>query len=325
MSGLHVVEPGLQTLIVDAGRFGSARLGLPRSGAADLEGLRLANALCRNGGGEAALELTVRGPVLRVEGGAVRIGVGGDVELWRERHGSRAPLPPWRTHTLEDGDLLGCGAVHGAPRAILAVAGGIAVPRQLQSRSVSLRGGLTGLLARPLRAGDLLEVRDGGTAGPDLCFPAPPDLPRPGLVRLLHGPQAGVLDSSGRRTLMDATWTVTTVSDRTALRLAGPRLGLAAPVDVAPQGCAAGSIQVTGDGMPLILGPDRGTTGGYAIAAVVAGVDLAGLGRLRPGAELRFALLDPATALDLRRARLRELDALVGGIRALPPTTLPPT
>ena len=70
------------------------------------------------------------------------------------------------------------------------------------------------------------------------------------------------------------------------------------------QGCPAGALQVTGDGMPILLGPDRGTTGGYAIPAVVTRVDLPRLGRIRPGATLRFRRVEveAAEALFAERA-----------------------
>ncbi|HEY6379887.1 MAG TPA: biotin-dependent carboxyltransferase family protein [Candidatus Dormibacteraeota bacterium] len=327
MNALRVVDAGVRTLVVDTGRFGSARLGIPRSGAADGEALLLANALCGNPPGSAALEIAVRGPQLLVEAPVCRVALAGDAALRLERDRTRRELAPWRSHTLRRGDRLWVGATRHVLGAVLAIGGGVAVEPCLGSRSTSLRGGLPERLGRPLRAGDLLPL-DAAAArrcnAPERALEVPVGIhvhPQ-GALRLLAGPQQTTLDPTGWDALTGAEWRVSASSDRTGLRLEGARLRLRGVADVPSQGCPAGAVQVSGDGAAIILGVDRGTTGGYCVAAVVASVDLPRLGRLRPGQRLQLELTDVTRALALLRRRAAELTTLVAACR--PATLAPP-
>ena len=323
MSLLRVVDPGVRTLIVDAGRPGWAHAGIPRSGAADAEALRIANALCGSAEDTAALEVTLRGPALMVMGAeenpAVRVAVAGDAVVTRVRDGVSSVLDAWRSHTLRPGDVVTTGKVRSGLRAILAVAGGIDVAPQLGSRSVSLRGGTSGLLTRALQRDDTLPV-GGAAGGPDLQLDRAPDLSPPAVLRILRGPQAEALDTAAWDALTHTQWHVGSASDRTALRLEGPALALRGLADVAPQGCTPGAVQVTGAGAPMVLGPDCGTTGGYIVPAVVASADRPAAGRLRPGAPLRLELIDLDSARAIRHERDREMARILAALR---PCTLP--
>lgn len=319
-AALRVVDAGVRTLIVDAGRFGSARLGISRGGAADPEALHLANALCGNPPAAAALEIAVRGPLLEVEAATCRVALAGDAPLRLERDGGATDLHAWQSHTLGRGDRLRVGTAGGALGAVLAVAGGIGVEPQLGSRSTCLRGGAGGLLARPLRSGDLLPLDPaaGSRAEPQrkLASERRSLLRASGPFHVLPGPQHEALDTAGWATLHTAMWRVDPRSDRTGVRLDGPRLEPRGGADVLTQACPAGAIQVSGDGVPTVLGVDRGTTGGYCIPAVIASVDLPRLGRLRPGDTVRLALIDVATAHRLRGEHRAALLALTAGCRA---------
>ena len=52
-----------------------------------------------------------------------------------------------------------------------------------------------------------------------------------------------------------------------------------------------------GAGMPIVLGPDRPVTGGYARIAAVIAADFPLLGRALPGTAIRFVEVTLAEAL----------------------------
>ncbi|HEX3604904.1 MAG TPA: biotin-dependent carboxyltransferase family protein [Candidatus Dormibacteraeota bacterium] len=304
MDVLRVLAPGLLTTVQDAGRPGLRRLGVPTGGAADIPALRLANLLAGNPPDAAGLEITQRGPTLEVDAGdELRVAVAGECEIHVEdgRGGAR-PVAPWASLTLRPGDRLRLGTVRAGLRCHLAVAGGIAVPPVLGSAATDLRGGWGGLEGRALRAGDALPlspIRPGGGAEVELA--APPWWAPGAPVRAVPGPQddhfaAAVLDR-----LAAAEWTVTPASDRTGLRLDGPELEHLGDAEIVSDACLPGSVQVPGSRRPIVLLVDGGTTGGYPKIATVASADTGALGRLRPGARLRFELVDVTTAARLRR------------------------
>lgn len=299
---LRVVEPGLLTTVQDLGRYGHQRDGVPPAGAMDAAALRAANLLVGNGDAEAGLEITLVGPSLRFEVGALAALAGGD--LGAEVDGVAAPL--WKPLWVPEGATL---AFRGEPRgcrAYLAVAGGISVPRVLGSRSTFLGAGLGGLEGRALRRGDVVPVgppsplgeriaralRGDGSrlaaarwgAGPSL---RPAYSPRP-VARMLAGSHAHLLTTESRRALYGAEFRVSTRSDRTGYRLEGPRLEAAALPDLLSEGVATGTVQLPSDGTPIVLMADRRTVGGYPRIGEVAAVDLPLLAQLRPGDPLRF-------------------------------------
>lgn len=322
---LRVLAPGLHTTVQDLGRRGTERFGVSPSGAADPEALRLANLLVGNTQGAPALEVTHVGPLLEVDASSVRIAVVGECEVTAEGAGSPRTVPPWQAIVLRRGERLRVARVGGrALRAVVAVAGGLALPPVLGSRSTDLRGGLGPLGGRPLRTGDLLPLRhDTAPEGGLETIDPPAWWSDPGPIRVVFGPHCDRLPSEALDRLLAETFTVSPMSDRTGLRLASPPLPGAAADDLPSFGCVPGMIQLPSGGQLVVLGPEAGTMGGYPVLATVASVDLPRLGRLRPGAPIRFAAVDVGEARRLRRDREAEMAALAAAaqsaVRSPPP------
>jgi allophanate hydrolase subunit 2 len=71
-------------------------------------------------------------------------------------------------------------------------------------------------------------------------------------------------------------------------RLRGPRIAHRRGHDIISDGIALGSIQVPGDGQPIVLLVDRQSTGGYTKIATVCSFDVRRLGQVKPGRPVRF-------------------------------------
>jgi urea carboxylase len=93
-----------------------------------------------------------------------------------------------------------------------------------------------------------------------------------------------------------ADWEVHYNSSRTGVRLLGPKPGWARldggeaglhPSNIHDNAYAIGSVDFTGD-MPVILGPDGPSLGGFVCPATIIEADLWKLGQLRPGDRVRF-------------------------------------
>ncbi len=314
---LTVVRPGLFATIQDLGRFGFQELGMPVAGALDPVALRLANALVGNPQGMAGLEIALLGPVLRVESPAVRFAAVGPLAMVLEREGEVSqPLEPHRSHTLRQGDLLRLGAVDGASVAYLAVAGGFALAPVMGSLSTYVRAGIGPLGGRPLGQDDRLPlVRDSAPDGPDMELPQPPEY-GVGPLRVVLGPQDDRFTEQALATFLSATYHVGKQADRMGLRLEGPVLKHRGSADIPSDGLVTGSIQVPGNGQPILLLNDHQTAGGYAKIATVISADLPRAGRLRPGDRLSFQAVTVDEAEAIRR---RQEQAISGWIRAIRP------
>nr|WP_281288499.1 biotin-dependent carboxyltransferase family protein [Saccharibacillus brassicae] len=189
-----MLKPGLQTTLQDLGRPGYQQYGVTAGGAMDAYALRAANLLAGNAESEAALEITLTGPVLCFERES-RIALTG-ADLAPTIGGE--PLPMWRPVTVRAGAVLEFGTAVQGCRAYLALAGGFGAPEALSSRSTDLRAGLGGLEGRALRAGDVLHARTpmaaarpaSGEIGPEANFAA-------AAWHAAHGYIAGLADWAG--------------------------------------------------------------------------------------------------------------------------------
>jgi len=317
---LIVHAPGLFTTVQDFGRVGFQAQGMPVAGALDPLGLEIANRLCGNAPGEAALELRYLGPLLEVAAPKVRFGLAGPVQAERlPADGTAArPLQSYASHTLVRGDRLRIGSTGGVAVACLAVAGGFDLPEFMGSRSTYTRAGLGGFHGRSLQAGDHLPLRvDAPPAAPDLMLdPAAAErLYGSGPVRVVTGPQADRFSPAALAGFLAAEYRITPDADRMGLRLDGPPVAHLAGADIASEGIACGAIQVPGNGKPIILLADRQTTGGYTKIATVISADLPRVARGVPGSSLRFQAVSVAEAEGLRRAQAAQMHALLGSLR----------
>jgi biotin-dependent carboxylase-like uncharacterized protein len=273
--------------VQDLGRPGLAHLGVSGSGAMDRAAHTLANRLVGNPESAAALEVVLGGLRLDLPAGCwvAVTGAWGPVSLNAE------PLEP---HTAarsdEGGGELFLGPATQGVRYSVALRGGLAVPATLGSRS---RDTLAALGPEPLSEGDVLPL---GLEPTDPVPPAdlvPVDPPPSGLVELgvRPGPRLDWISEDARALLFSSEWTTSARSDRTGVRLEGPALTRARHGELASEGMMAGSIQVSPDGAPTVLGPDHPVTGGYPVVAVVAERCLDQLAQLRPGQPVRLRLI----------------------------------
>jgi allophanate hydrolase len=287
------------------------RFGVPVSGALDSVSLRIANALVGNAEGTAAVEMFYQGPTLDIEAESARLAsMGAPLQIIAGDR--RRAVPPGRSVVVRRGDRVAVGACSATLVAYLAVEGGFALPEVLSSLSTFVRAGFGGMGGRPLKKGGVLPIALAAASNrPERSAPGW-DLAPPARVRVVFGPQDDYFTAQGRSTFAQSTYTVSTQSDRIGMRLEGPLIEHAKGFDIVSDGTVAGSIQVPGNGLPIVLLADRPTTGGYPKIATVASADVPALGRLRPGARIGFDAISVEQAEQARR----ELEARIAEMRA---------
>jgi biotin-dependent carboxylase-like uncharacterized protein len=311
MDILEVLDGGLQTTVQDRGRYGYQRYGVPVSGALDQYALRVANRLAGNDDGAAGLEITLVGPRLRFLAGTVVALTGANLSPRLDG----APMPMWDPCAVAAGSVLSFGDAVDGVRAYLAVAsGGIDVPLVLGSRSTHVRSKLGGVAGRAVQAGDRLQAP--GDERPRLVTARRiergqvPHYGNSHTLRVVPGPQDGAFTKRGLDTLLSSAYAVTSQSDRIGYRLKGPTIEHAASPDIVSDAVPNGAIQVAGDGMPIVLLADRGTTGGYTKIAAVISVDLPRLAQAQTGHAVRFAPVTVEEAHALLKNQEDGLDRL---------------
>jgi urea carboxylase len=315
---IEVLAPGTLTTVQDfPGRQGLWDVGVPPSGPMDSLALRLANRIVGNPEGAAALELTVTGATLRFDADAVIALTGAHMEATLDGRavGYWEPLPVPR------GAVLALGRIRGAgQRAYLAVRGSFDIPEYLGSRATFTLGQFGGHGGRALRTGDVLRLNRTGLGLEGCEAIAPADRPAYSAdwqIRVNDGPHGApdFFTAEDVEAFFAADWEVHYNSSRTGVRLIGPKPRWARadggeaglhPSNIHDNAYAIGSIDYTGD-MPVILGPDGPSLGGFVCPAAIIEADLWKLGQLKPGDKLCFQRVpragarrgNPAVLLDL--------------------------
>ena len=342
---IDVLAPGVQTTVQDyPGRVGYWEIGVPPSGAMDPLALRIANKLVGNEESAAGLEITLAGPMLRFNSDSVIALTGAmmnaeldgvAVEFWKP-----IEVRAGRTLKLPHITARGC-------RAYLAVRGGLDTPLYLGSRSTFTLGNFGGHAGRALRVGDVLHlgkqsmVNGHWSLGSTIdaknpCARLYPLAPQqtlmtidqgPLTISVIYGPHGSpdFFTPEDIAMFFSTEWEVHYNSARTGVRLIGPKPTWARPdggeaglhpSNIHDNAYAIGAIDFTGD-MPIILGPDGPSLGGFVCPAVIAHAELWKVGQLKPGDKVKFV---PITV-----EQAEALDAFVEDSLAGKPATAPTT
>ncbi|GAB3241926.1 5-oxoprolinase subunit C family protein [Kineosporia babensis] len=286
----RVLDPGVFTTMQDEGRPGHAHLGVPRSGALDQESYRLANRLVGNRSGATALETTMRGPRL----------------LWDAQQFEDVSEPVWVAVTgapvpvringrpaafaaavrLLPGEVLEIGTAVAGLRSYVAVSGGFVNKSPLRSGSTDV---LSGLGPPALAVGHELPV---GPAAPipSIEFVVPTGVFHQPVLDLIPGPRADWFTPEALMLLARTAWQVSPTSNRVGLRLEGPALERVRFGELPSEGMMTGSVQVPGNGRPVLFLNDHPVTGGYPVIGVVTRASLDRAAQAAPGTTLRFRL-----------------------------------
>lgn len=281
---IEVLSPGMQTTVQDLGRIGHGDIGFAPNGAADRAALIAANRIVGNTDSAPALEVTLSGPQLRFDH-RMTIAITG-ADLGPTLNGLL--LPMYRAQDVMPGDELAFHVPQGrrGMRAYLAVAGGLDVPLAMGSASTDLTAGIGGYRGRALREGDRIAVgrRPENGAG-RIIAPRPLD-DRP--FGIVPGPQRDRFSDQTWERFLTEMFTVSPEANRVGIRLLGPSLSPEGGADIISEGIVTGSIQVTGEGQPIVMLPGHATIGGYTKIATVIEDDWDRLGQLAPGDVVRF-------------------------------------
>jgi len=305
MTKLIVASIGPASSVQDGGRHGAQRYGLTTSGAMDRLALAAANTLVGNELFAAAIEIGPFGAAFTAKDGAVRIALAG-APRGADIAGRAAAMDT--SMTIAEGEVLTLGFARSGAFSYIAIEGGIAGEEMFGSVAVNARAGLGSPYPRPLQAGDEFLTK-AASGGDERRIELPPVVSGP--IRVVLGPQDDEFSDDAKALFLDSEWKVSSTSDRMGYRLEGAAIKHLHGHNIVSDGTVDGSIQVPGNGAPIVLMPDRGTTGGYPKIATVISADLGRLAQTSPGTALRFKAVSLAEAQD-------EARKFAGLLRSLP-------
>lgn len=288
MVRLYIKKPGLLTLVQDQGRMGYQAWGVPVGGAMDRFSARLANWLVGNSLEEPVLEITLMGPTIQWETDC-QIALTG-AHLSSELDG--APLPLYETIDIQAGSTLRFRRPLSGCRAYLAVGGTWDLPSWLGSKSAAFPDGRIVTPHSMLHKDQYISIE----ARPRISLrtvsaDSLPSLETLPFTRVLPGPEFDQIDPVHIGYFFSQPYRISPDSNRMGYRLIGTKLLLMDEKPILSSGVMPGTIQITREGIPILLMADAQTTGGYHRFLQVVQSDLDRLGQAKPGDSLHFALI----------------------------------
>ncbi|MEU9010101.1 5-oxoprolinase/urea amidolyase family protein [Streptomyces sp. NPDC048479] len=298
---IEVMASGTLTTVQDwPGRTGYWQVGVPPSGPMDDRSFRLGNRALGNDEGTPGLECTLQGPTLRFTHAATVCVAGAPAPVTVDGE----PVRQWEPFTVPAGSSLAVGTPGGQGlRTYILFAGGLDVPDFLGSAATFTLGRFGGHGGRALRTGDVLHGGTAAVTGPGVAGAPVPHAERPAFPNIWHiavteGPHAApeFFTEEDIHDFYAAEWKIHFNSARTGVRLIGPKPRWARtdggeaglhPSNIHDTPYSVGAVDYTGD-MPVLLGPDGPSLGGFVCPATILKAERWKLGQLRPGDTVRF-------------------------------------
>lgn len=279
--------------VQDMGRAGVLAYGLSRGGAADRLAMLEAAALLGRRDMGAAIEMAGMGGRFSVTaptrfaltGAPMRATLDGAPVMWNA------------TGWIEPGQTLDIGAATRGVFGYLSVGGGIESAEVLHSRSAHLSAGIGSILAD----GDVQPMGvDSGLDEPAV-FLTVDDRFSGGMARVLSGPQTEFYDPETQDRFVGTAFKRDLHGNRQGIRLdqGGVPFTALNAAGIVSDVIIPGDIQMTGDGIPFVLGPECQTIGGYPRIGAVIPHDLPMIMQAPPGAEIRFRYMALEDVLDM--------------------------
>jgi urea carboxylase len=321
---LEIVDAGIQTTVQDyPGRLGMWAVGIPPSGPMDAYAHRYANHLLGNDSAAATLEMTLQGATLRFNCATSIALAGADMNAVLSGANGKRQLENWSAHSVQAGETVRFAAIAGAGmRAYLAIGGGIDTPEYLGSRATFTLGNFGGHGGRAICNGDVLKLHAAQALPEATATTRAPAYSHSWDIAVHYGPHGApdFFTDDDIAMFFGTDWEVHFNSSRTGVRLIGPKPRWARtdggeaglhPSNIHDNAYAIGSIDFTGD-MPVILGPDGPSLGGFVCPAVIVSADLWKIGQLKAGDKVRFIRVSPEQAVAMRTALESTFDAVDG-------------
>jgi biotin-dependent carboxylase-like uncharacterized protein len=273
--------------------------------------LAAANCLVGNELFAAGIEIGPFGASFTARDGAVRVAIAGAP---RNADVAGRPIALESSVTLKDGETLTVGFARGGAFSYLAIEGAIKGEAVFGSLAVNARAGLGSPYPRPLQAGDEFAV-DAASGAPERRIELPKAASGP--IRVVLGPQDDEFDDANKALFLNSDWKISATSDRMGYRLEGPAIKHLHGHNIVSDGTVNGSIQVPGNGAPIVLMMDRGTSGGYPKIATVITADFGRFAQTSAGTPFRFNAISMAEAQDEARKFAKLLHGLPDRLRAI--------
>ena len=299
MSDYHFIveRSGIHTTFQDSGYNHLQHLGITTGGVVDNNLFKIANKLLDNNLDETIIEFAYQGPRLRLENGNAQIVITGNVHfiiIKKSEDSSEILGETFKTYQLEEGDIVDILATKSSIYGYFGIKGGFNIDKYCNSGSTLVRSAIGPNDGKCIQKNQLVRYNlKNNNKLKQLNYHSSNTS---NTIRVLEGPQINFFSSETINNFFERTFHISHNTDRMGIRLEGNKILSINTPNIPSEGIIKGSVQVPGDGNPIVLMVDHPTIGGYPKIATVILNDIAKLAQLSAGKEIRFQKVSLETA-----------------------------
>ena len=290
-----VLRPGINSTFQDLGRFGLQHLGIVASGCMDKSLFCISNKLVGNKVSEGALEFAYQGPLLEFSGESALVAVSGKVnfKIINKNGGTKQGIPN-ESFIISSGDKIDILSTINSVYGYLSISEGFKLKETKGSVSTLVRAKIGPNNGEKLKMEDKIFFNKSNSAGKTKKVQF--DFDNNNTIRVMEGLQFDYFSKKSQEEFFLKEYKVTRLTDRMGMRLEGKKLENIVSKNIKSEGITKGSIQVPGDGQPIVLLSDHPTIGGYPKIGNVITADYDKLVQKMPGSKIKFKLVDLTVA-----------------------------
>ena len=313
-----VERPGIHTTFQDSGYENLQHFGITTGGVVDNNLFKIANKLLGNNLNETIVEFAYQGPRLRLNKGSVQIVITGNVYftiMQKSENFSVNIGENFKTYQLNEGDIIDILATKSSVYGYFGVKGGFNVNKYNSSGSTLTRSVIGPNEGKSIQENQLIEYNLESIKKKLKLLSYLP-INKNNVIKVIEGPQINFFSKETINNFFSKSFKISKNSDRMGIRLEGNKILSKKSSNIPSEGIIKGSIQVPGDGNPIVLMVDHPTIGGYPKIATVILNDLAKLAHLSVGKEIYFEKVSIKTAEKLFNANEKYLAKMFQSIQS---------
>ncbi len=304
-SYFKILRPGINSTFQDLGRFQLQHLGVAPSGCMDKFLFSISNKLVGNNSSEGALEFAYQGPLLELVGESALVAVSGRINFnITKKNGDLIKGKPNESFLIQDGDKIDILSTIDSAYGYLSVAGGFKLKEVNGSISTLVRARIGPKDGDKLKIGEKIFLNDISSSGVKNKIKL--HFEKNNTIRVIKGLQFNYFSNKSREVFFSKEYKVTRLTDRMGMRLEGEKLENIVSTNIKSEGIIKGSVQIPGDGQPIILLSDHPTIGGYPKIANIITADYDKLVQKIPGSKIKFKMVDLTIAESAFRQYVRK-------------------
>jgi len=283
-----VLRGGTHTSFQDSGYINKQHLGITSGGVVDSDLYELSNKILNNHKDTPVLEFSIQGPSLKLSSNNCRVVICGNVYFTITKLNKTFKGRPNQSYLLYKGDIIDILSTLNSNYGYMSIEGGFDLQKEFGSFSTLTISNIGSNNGKKISINQKIYIKkNGSNINSSINFEKGDD-DNSSIIRVVRGPQMNYFFQKTIKKFFNSQFKISNSSNRMGIRLTNNICKAAKSHNIDSEGITKGSIQIPGDGNPIVLINDHPTIGGYPKIAIVILSDLSKISQLPIGSAFNF-------------------------------------